>query len=105
VILVVTVNGWWTDYKSQTPKKTAETSATAEATETPAPAPTQTVLILTDGLNFREKPDATGATIRGLKKGEKFVLVSKSGSWLQLQDASGQAGWVNNNPQYVKIEK
>ena len=107
LILVVMVNGWWADYKKATPKAgSGETAATAEATETPAPvAPNQTVLVLTDGLNFREKPDATGASIRGLKRGEQFVLVSISGSWLQLQDASGQVGWVNNNPQYVRIQK
>ena len=107
VILVATVSGWWSDYKKATPKAgpVAAPAATA-ATETPQPdAPMQTVLILTDGLNFREQPDATGASIRGLKKGEKFVLVSKSGGWLELEDASGQVGWVNNNPQYVRIEK
>jgi SH3-like domain-containing protein len=44
-------------------------------------------------------------TIRGLKKGEQFVLVSQNGSWLEIKDASGKNGWVNNNPQYVRISK
>ena len=106
LILLVVVNGWWSDYKKATPKKrSAETTATARATPTAAAATGPTVIILVDGLNFREQPDATGANIRGLKKGETFILVSKTGSWLQLQDASGQIGWVNNNPQYVRIEK
>jgi SH3-like domain-containing protein len=106
VILLVVVNGWWADYKNATPKSgSAETTSTAVAPETAPPAAGPTVLVLTDGLNFREKPDATGASIRGLKKGETFVLVSQSGSWLELSDAAGQIGWVNNNPQYVRIEK
>jgi SH3-like domain-containing protein len=107
VILLAMVNGWWADYKNATPKSgSAEATSTAVATETaPSAATGRTVLVLTDGLNFREKPDATGASIRGLKKGETFVLVSQSGGWLKLSDASGQIGWVNNNPQYVRIEK
>ncbi len=105
LILVVVVNGWWGDYKKASPKKSsAETTATAPPADAAA-ATGPTVLILVDGLNFREQPDATGANIRGLKKGEKFILVSQTGSWLELQDASGQNGWVNNNPQYVRIEK
>ena len=72
-ILVFTVNGWWAEYKNATPKASTETTATAVATATPAAA-AGTVVILTDGLNFREKPDATGKSLRGLKKGETFVL-------------------------------
>lgn len=105
LILVVVVNGWWSDYKKASPKKAStETTATAPPAD-PTAATGPKVLILVDGLNFREQPDATGANIRGLKKGETFILVSKTGSWLELQDASGQNGWVNNNPQYVRIEK
>jgi len=107
VVLLVTVNGWWNEYRTATPKRTvAETTATAAAPEPAPPAATgPTVTVLTDGLNFREKPDATGASIRGLKKGEKLILVTQSGSWLEVADASGQSGWVNNNPQYLRIEK
>lgn len=107
VVLVVTVNGWWADYKKATPKANPGVStATVDATPTAAPADTgKTVIVLTDGLNFREQPDATGASIRGLKKGETFVLVGVNGSWLEIKDASGKTGWVNNNPQYVRIEK
>jgi uncharacterized protein YgiM (DUF1202 family) len=107
LILVVTVNGWWSEYKRATPKaSSSESTATVGATETAAPPDTgQTVIVLTDGLNFREQPDATGASIRGLKKGERFILISVNGSWLGIKDESGKTGWVNNNPQYVRIEK
>jgi N-acetylmuramoyl-L-alanine amidase len=107
VFLVVTVNGWWTEYKNATPiVRSTEASGTADATGTaPAPDTGKTVIVLTDGLNFREQPDATGASIRGLKKGETFILISENGSWLQIKDASEKTGWVNNNPQYVRIDK
>lgn len=107
VVLLMTVNGWWNEYRKATPKPSvAETTSTANASQPVPPAATgPTVTVLTDGLNFREKPDATGASIRGLKKGEKLILVSQSGSWLEVSDASGQSGWVNNNPQYLRIEK
>ncbi len=107
LILFVTINGWWSDYKKATPKRSSsETSSTVDASATAAPDDAgQTVLILTDGLNFRQNPDATGVSIRGLKKGEQFILVSQNGSWLQIQDAGGTTGWVNNNPQYVKVSK
>jgi len=103
-ILLFTVNGWWAEYKNATPTASSETTATAVATAT-APVAAGSVVILTDGLNFREKPDATGKSLRGLKKGETFVLVSQNGSWLEIKDGAGQVGWVNNNPQYVKIQK
>ena len=107
LILVVTVNGWWAEYKKASPKRSSsETTATVDASATAAPEGTgQTVLILTDGLNFRQNPDATGASIRGLKKGEQFILISENGSWLEIRDAAGTNGWVNNNPQYVRVSK
>lgn len=117
VFLIVTISGWWREYKKATPGKVdAEASATVAATETPGAKPGEPspadkmassthVLILIDGLNFREKPDATGANIRGLKKGERFILIAQNGTWLNVQDTTGKAGWINNNAQYVRIEK
>ena len=107
IVLLVMVNGWWNEYKNATPKRDAsEATSTADATQTaPAVAVGPAVSVLTDGLNFREKPDATGASIRGLKKGETLVLVNQSGTWIEVADASGRRGWVNNNPQYLRIEK
>jgi len=106
LLLVLTVRNWWTEYRAAAPKK-GETTATAPATATPPPpaTPGPTVSVLVDGLNYREKPDATGKSLRGLKKGEKLTLVNQAGSWLQLRDAGGAVGWVTNNPQYLRIEK
>jgi len=116
VTLLFVLRGWWTDYQAAAPKKSAETTATAPATGTPAAKPaepspadqlaqSQHVLIVIEGLNFRKQPDATGESIRGLKKGERLILVGKNNTWLQVQDTSGNVGWITNNPQYVKIEK
>jgi SH3-like domain-containing protein len=107
LFLVVTVNGWWSDYKQATPRRASvDASATVGATETAAPSEAgKAVVVLTDGLNFRENPDATGASIRGLKKGDTFILVSQNATWLQVRDPAGKVGWVNNNPQYIKISK
>ncbi len=85
---MVTVNGWWTDYKKAAPSRARRSThqRLSNATATAAPADTgKTVIVLVDGLNFRENPDATGVSIRGLKKGETFILVSQSGSWLADQ--------------------
>jgi uncharacterized protein YgiM (DUF1202 family) len=112
VALLMVVNNYWTSYKKASPSKSAVATSTVEASaaakpEEPSPADqlaqNSTALVLIDGLNFRQKPDATGATIRGLKKGEKFIVVSQNGSWLELKDANGTVGWVTNNPQYMKI--
>lgn len=118
VVLLFVVSGWYNEYKKATPsKKSGETSQTVTASSTPSGKPAETspadqlaqsterVVVLIDGLNFREKPDATGVSIRGLKKGETFILLARNGTWLKIQDPAGTVGWVTNNPQYVKIEK
>lgn len=108
VTLLIVVNNWWRAYRHASPSTSSSvTTQTPTATST-APASTasrQTVLVIIEGLNFRSKPDATGTSIRGLKKGEHLVIVGKTGTWLQLQDANGTVGWVHDNPQYLKIVK
>jgi uncharacterized protein YgiM (DUF1202 family) len=62
-------------------------------------------VVLTDGLNLREKADVTSKSIRGLQAGETLIVISKSGDWLQVRDPTGATGWVTNNSQYVQILK
>ncbi len=115
-VLVFVLRGYWTEYKAAAPSKTAETTASVDASGAPGTKPAEpspadqlaqnaTVLVIIEGLNFRKQPDATGESIRGLKKGERLILVSTNNTWLQVQDTSGNVGWITNNPQYVKIEK
>lgn len=103
--LLVVVNNWYHQYKSAPRADARVTTATVAATATATPANSQVVLVLIDGLNFRSKPDATGTSLRGLKKGEKLVVVGKTGTWLHVQDPSGAVGWVVYNPQYLRVSK
>jgi len=103
--LIVVLNSWWGEYRRATESQKSSAPAAVVATATPAPANQKTVIVLTAGLNLRDKPDATGKTLRGLKRGEQFILVGTSGTWLQLRDTKGVLGWVTNNPAYIKVQK
>lgn len=101
--LIVLVNSWYHQYRSAPQAPSQATTSTVAATTTPAPANNTIALVLIDGLNFRSKPDATGTSLRGLKKGEKLTVVGKTGTWLHVQDNSGAVGWVAYNPQYLRV--
>jgi len=103
--LVVVLNSWWVEYRKAAQTQKTSSPAAVVATVTPAPVNQKTVIVLTDGLNLRDKPDATGKALRGLKRGEQFILVGTAGGWLQLRDAKGVLGWVTNNPAYIKVQK
>jgi hypothetical protein len=106
--LLAVLNSWWGDYQSAARSaKRSEATATIEATAAPAPAPVnqKTVVVLVTGLALRDKPDATGKSLRVLKRAETFILIGTAGSWLQLRDPKGAIGWVTNNPAYIKIQK
>lgn len=103
--LLIVVNNWWHDYKRAKPANASVATSTVTATSTAPPAAVQSVLVLIDGLNFRSKPDATGTSLRGLRKGEKLIVVGKTGTWLHLQDTNGAVGWVVYNPQYLRLSK
>jgi len=60
---------------------------------------------LIEGLNFRKAPDTNSVTIRGLKKGEKLVVVASKPDWYQVKDAKNTVGWIAAKSQYVRIEK
>ncbi len=106
VVLLIVVANWWGDYQraaSKEPAKTAtSTVESTKTTETTATAAT-TVVVLIDGLNFRKQPQADAATIRGLKKGEKLVLVKSQADWYQVKDSKGVVGFVAAKPQYVRL--
>jgi len=118
--LLLTVRGWWTEYESASQGTgstavPAETSATPEPTPvTPAPEVTlpqepvedvQVLVVLTDGLNFREGPDNDSIAIRGLDKGEKVTVVKKDDGWYQVTTDQGETGWITDNPSYTRTEK
>ncbi len=109
LILLVTVMNWWGDYR-----KAASSLASNPTTSTPdssskgttgTPVTQGTAVVLIEGLNFRKAPDVTSETIRGLKKGEKLVVVASKPDWYQVKDSKNTVGWIAAKSQYVKIEK
>jgi len=110
VVLLVTVNGMYGDYKNAArAKKTAstETSASVDSTQVVAVVGGKSVAVLVDGVVLRATPATSGATVRALKKGEQLILVGTTMSgWLQLRDAkNGKLGYVANNTANVQVQK
>ena len=107
VILFITVSNWWGDYKREAARQPGKVStSTVESTKTSGASNASTasvVVVLIDGLNFRKKPAADAATIRGLKKSEKLTLVSTTADWYQVKDSKGTVGYVAAKPQYVRV--
>lgn len=109
VVLLVMVMNWWGDYRTAAsdlasqPTTTTPDASSKGTSDTPATQGTAVVLI--EGLNFRKAPDITSVTIRGLKKGEKLVVVASKPDWYQVKDAKNTVGWIAAKPQYVKVEK
>ncbi|MGV8082580.1 MAG: SH3 domain-containing protein [Coriobacteriia bacterium] len=117
--LIWVVYSWWGDYRNASASGSGGSGSTTTTESVPATntsTPTEqetseqtsslgTILILADGLNFREQPTTTAASLRKLSKGENLTLLEDKGSWLQVQDSTGMKGWIANSPQYVKIEK
>lgn len=115
--IVWVVYTWWTEYEAaSSPSGNGSTTTTesvpatntgnpAEQVQPTTPTSLGTVLILADGLNFREQPTTAAASLRKLSKGERLTLLVDKGSWLQVQDATGMTGWIANSPQYVQREQ
>lgn len=134
IALLIVVNRWWGEFRSSAataPTNGTESSATggegastgetstqdskdAEKTDTqPQPdakspadskSSDKTVVILIDGLNFRESPSQDGNVIRGLDKGEKMTLVAEKSGWYQVKDSDDVEGWVYGSDKYTKVQ-
>lgn len=112
LVLLLVVSRWWGEYKSESAAaaRAAEASATAAAqgegsSEGSGTASTgKTVLVLTNGLHFREKPSEDAKEIRTLKKGDKLTYIKKQGNWYQVQDSKKTKGWVSANSSYTKVQ-
>lgn len=126
--LLVTVNRWWSDYReSRADVGVAVTTSTpapqqgkgSEAAPEPADkvsadkddskkpkteAKTKTVVVLTQGLRFREEPDQESNLIRELDKGDKLVYIKTQGNWYQVQDDEGTRGWVSARTDYTRLQ-
>jgi uncharacterized protein YgiM (DUF1202 family) len=98
--LLVMVMNWWGDYREAASNLASNTESTAGTTATQG-----TAVVLIEGLNFRKEPDTGSVTIRGLKKGEKLIVVASKPDWYQVKDSKKTVGWIAAKSQYVRIEK
>jgi hypothetical protein len=110
VVLLITVNGWYGDYKNASrAKKTASTEASAsvDSTQVVAVVGGKSVAVLVDGVVLHATPATNGVAVRSLKKGEQLILVGTTMSgWMQLRDAkNGKLGYVVNNTANVQVQK
>ncbi len=119
-VLFMLILRWYGDYRiAQTEQKsTQETTSTAGANDTtetagsddnaeaekPSAPTGKSVIVLTDGLNFREEAGPSAKVIRGLKKGEKLTLVSEKPDWYEVQASDGVKGWISASPTYSRIQ-
>ncbi len=55
-----------------------------------------TVITIKDKTNIRTKPDAKSKVLFTVDKGVPFKVVERKGSWIKIQHADGDVGWVNN---------
>lgn len=119
VVLVLLVMRWYGDYRiGQTERHGAAVEGTStpggdDATKTPdskdgAEKPAKpngkSVIVLTDGLNFRDQASPNAKVIRGLKKGEKLTLISEKPDWYEVQASDGVKGWISASATYSKVQ-
>jgi uncharacterized protein YraI len=83
------------------------TALQAESAATPGPTATATTQaeVISAGLNVREGPGVSNATIGTVAKGDKLAVtgVDTSGNWLQIVTADGKPGWITGQAAYVRI--
>lgn len=116
--LIGVVNRWWGEYRElsgsvQTPGTEAtatpaptesENGGEAPETSEPPSEASKTVIVLTDGLNFREEPSSKANVIRGLDEGEKLSLIEEKSGWYYVEDEDGTKGWISAKSSYSKVE-
>lgn len=74
-------------------------------TPIPTPPPPLTATVQTDVLNIRSGPATSFEKLGNVKRNESVTVVGQSGecAWYQVRTASGLAGWVNGNPQFITL--
>ena len=85
-------------------KPSVPTTASKPATRTPtkAPAAGGTIVVLVDGVNFREQPSGSARIINALRGGTKLTFIEEQGSWYHASTSDGVSGWLTSSSQYVK---
>ncbi len=83
--------------------RAASPAVSAPVAEVGAAAPS--VAIVAETLNVRSGPGTAYDIIATVKKGRNLTAVGQSGScaWVQVEDDSGEQGWVNGAAQYIRL--
>lgn len=110
LILFSVVTRWYGDYRDTVKASAGETGKStspageSESTSTAAPKSDKVIVVLTNGLNFRDQPSRDeGNKIRGLKKGERLALIKTKSGWYYVEDKSGTRGWISSSKSYTKV--
>ncbi len=108
VVLVITVNSWFGQYKIASKKAASETSQTA--TGTPEPTATMPVQGVTVSVLAAEPlfatPGPNAKKLRTLRKGEQLLLVGLTqDNWLQARDSNGKVGYIPNDKRIARVKK
>ena len=75
--------------------------ATTQPDAAPAPAPAAkapTVVVVLDGVNFRESPSNGSTVISALKQGATLTWLATEGRWYKARDPQGRMGYISANP-------
>jgi uncharacterized protein YgiM (DUF1202 family) len=117
LILVSTVNRWWGDYRTSAQVAPApESTATPTGGEGSQDSTTEAsgdesktderkkVVVLTNGLNFRETASRDGKVIRGLDKDDELVLIKTEDGWHHVEDSEGVKGYISASETYSEVK-
>jgi uncharacterized protein YgiM (DUF1202 family) len=110
-VIFFTVRGWWTEYQAaqdrapKTPPVSTQTADSKSGQGLEAVPAEGTLIVLTDGLNLRDKPAIDGVQIRSLDQKEKLTLVKKQGDWYFVKTSKDEEGWISANKSYTKLQK
>ncbi|MDP2182919.1 MAG: SH3 domain-containing protein [Actinomycetota bacterium] len=112
-LVAMFVTSYWGHYREATgpSRETTATAGSSESTGGDEPgeagngeADSQTVLVLTDGLNFRKSPEKNGKLIRGLKKGDELAYLETDGDWFKVRASDGTEGYVTSSDKYTELQ-
>jgi uncharacterized protein YgiM (DUF1202 family) len=114
-VLMLVIMNFFAQY--QTAQKTAQRAATADAArvdpgpaapsgpttsaaadKTPAAPKATTVLVIMDGVNFRQSASNGSTIIEALKQGATLTWLATEGNWYKARDIKGRTGFISANP-------
>lgn len=76
------------------PSKAASSTTGAKAAAPKGP----TVVVIIDGVNFRESATNSSSVIEALNKGATLTWVATEGRWYKARDAKGRTGFISADP-------